>query len=55
MDGTEYWRNYGRIMLTASSAGLYGDGTGPGPNPKQAYATAKSAAVGLTKALAVHG
>ena len=48
-------RNYGRIVLTTSSAGLYGDGTGPGPNPKQAYATAKAAVVGLTTALAVRG
>jgi AhpD family alkylhydroperoxidase len=48
-------RTYGRIVLTTSSAGLYGDGTGPGPNPKQAYATAKAAVVGLTKALAVRG
>jgi hypothetical protein len=48
-------RNYGRIVLTTSSAGLYGDGTGPGPNPKQAYAMAKAAVVGLTKALAVRG
>ncbi|MER5628455.1 SDR family NAD(P)-dependent oxidoreductase [Streptosporangium sp. NPDC002544] len=48
-------RGYGRIVLTTSSAGLYGDGTGPGPNPKQAYATAKAAVLGLTKALAVRG
>ena len=48
-------RGYGRILLTTSAAGLYGDGTGPGPNPKQPYATAKAAIVGLTKALAVRG
>jgi NAD(P)-dependent dehydrogenase (short-subunit alcohol dehydrogenase family) len=41
----------GRIVLTTSASGLYGDGTGPGPNPKQPYATAKAAVVGLTKAL----
>ena len=48
-------RGYGRIVLTTSSAGSYGDGTGPGPNPKQAYVTAKAAVVGLTKALAIRG
>ncbi len=48
-------RGYGRIVLTTSSAGSYGDGTGPGLNPKQAYVTAKAAVVGLTKALAVRG
>jgi NAD(P)-dependent dehydrogenase (short-subunit alcohol dehydrogenase family) len=45
----------GRIVLTTSAAGLYGDGSGPGPNPKQPYATAKAALIGLTKALAVRG
>jgi NAD(P)-dependent dehydrogenase (short-subunit alcohol dehydrogenase family) len=48
-------RGYGRIVLTTSASGLYGDGTGPGPNPKQPYATAKTAVIGLTKALAVRG
>jgi AhpD family alkylhydroperoxidase len=48
-------QGYGRLVLTTSSAGLYGDGTGPGPNPKQAYATAKAAVIGLTRALAVRG
>jgi NAD(P)-dependent dehydrogenase (short-subunit alcohol dehydrogenase family) len=48
-------RGSGRIVLTSSAAGLYGDGTGPGPNPKLPYATAKAAIVGLTKALAVRG
>jgi NAD(P)-dependent dehydrogenase (short-subunit alcohol dehydrogenase family) len=48
-------RGYGRIVLTTSASGLYGDGSGPGPNPKQAYATAKTAVIGLTKALAVRG
>jgi NAD(P)-dependent dehydrogenase (short-subunit alcohol dehydrogenase family) len=48
-------QNYGRIVLTTSAAGLYGDGTGPGPNPKLPYATAKMGVVGLTKALAVRG
>jgi AhpD family alkylhydroperoxidase len=48
-------RGYGRIVLTTSSAGSYGDGTGPGPNPKQAYVTAKAAVIGLTKALAIRG
>jgi NAD(P)-dependent dehydrogenase (short-subunit alcohol dehydrogenase family) len=48
-------RGYGRIVLTTSAAGLYGDGTGPGPNPKQPYATAKAAVLGLTKALALRG
>jgi NAD(P)-dependent dehydrogenase (short-subunit alcohol dehydrogenase family) len=45
----------GRIVLTTSASGLYGDGTGPGPNPKQPYAIAKAAVVGLTKALAMRG
>lgn len=45
----------GRIILTTSAAGLYGDGTGPEFNPKQAYATAKMALVGMTKALAMRG
>ena len=48
-------RHYGRIILTTSSAGLYGDGTGPEKNPKQAYVTAKAGVVGLTKALAIRG
>ena len=48
-------RGYGRIVLTTSASGLYGDGTGPGPNPKQPYATAKAAIIGLTKALAMRG
>jgi NAD(P)-dependent dehydrogenase (short-subunit alcohol dehydrogenase family) len=45
----------GRIILTTSAAGLYGDGTGPEFNPKQAYSTAKMALVGMTKALAMRG
>src|SRR5258705_2492848 len=48
-------RGYGRIVLTTSASGLYGDGTGPGPNPKQPYAKAKAAIIGLTKALAMRG
>ncbi|MFF3876868.1 SDR family NAD(P)-dependent oxidoreductase [Streptomyces sp. NPDC001978] len=48
-------RQFGRIVLTTSASGLYGDGTGPGPNPKLPYATAKAGVVGLTKALAVRG
>jgi len=48
-------RNFGRIVLTTSAAGLYGDGTGPGPNPKQPYATAKAAVIGLTRSLAMRG
>jgi NAD(P)-dependent dehydrogenase (short-subunit alcohol dehydrogenase family) len=48
-------RGTGRIVLTTSASGLYGDGTGPGVNPKQPYATAKAAVIGLTKALAVRG
>jgi NAD(P)-dependent dehydrogenase (short-subunit alcohol dehydrogenase family) len=48
-------RRSGRIVLTTSASGLYGDGTGPGVNPKQPYATAKSAVIGLTKALAMRG
>lgn len=48
-------RKFGRIVLTTSASGLYGDGTGPGINPKQPYATAKSAVIGLTRALAMRG
>jgi NAD(P)-dependent dehydrogenase (short-subunit alcohol dehydrogenase family) len=48
-------QGHGRIVLTTSAAGLYGDGTGPGPNPKLPYATAKAALIGLTKALAMRG
>lgn len=48
-------RGHGRIVLTTSTSGLFGDGTGPGPNPKQAYATSKTAVIGLTKSLAVRG
>jgi NAD(P)-dependent dehydrogenase (short-subunit alcohol dehydrogenase family) len=48
-------RNYGRIVLTSSASGMFGDGTGPEANPKQAYATAKAAVVGLTKSLAMRG
>ncbi len=48
-------REYGRVVLTTSASGLYGDGTGPGPNPKQPYATAKAAVIGLTRALAMRG
>jgi NAD(P)-dependent dehydrogenase (short-subunit alcohol dehydrogenase family) len=48
-------QKFGRIVLTTSASGLYGDGTGPGVNPKQPYATAKSAVIGLTKALAMRG
>jgi NAD(P)-dependent dehydrogenase (short-subunit alcohol dehydrogenase family) len=47
--------NSGRIVLTTSASGLYGDGTGPGVNPKQPYATAKAAVIGLTRALAMRG
>ncbi len=48
-------RNFGRVVLTTSASGLYGDGTGPGANPKQPYATAKAAVIGLTKSLAMRG
>lgn len=48
-------QEFGRIVLTTSASGLYGDGTGPGVNPKQPYATAKTAVIGLTKALAMRG
>jgi NAD(P)-dependent dehydrogenase (short-subunit alcohol dehydrogenase family) len=48
-------RGYGRIVLTTSSGGIFGDGTGPGPNPKQAYCTSKAAIIGLAKALAIRG
>jgi NAD(P)-dependent dehydrogenase (short-subunit alcohol dehydrogenase family) len=48
-------RAYGRIVLTTSSGGIFGDGTGPGPNPKQAYCTSKAAIIGLAKALAIRG
>jgi NAD(P)-dependent dehydrogenase (short-subunit alcohol dehydrogenase family) len=48
-------QGFGRVVLTTSASGLYGDGTGPGVNPKQPYATAKAAVIGLTKALAVRG
>ncbi len=48
-------RGSGRIVLTTSASGLYGDGTGPGPNPKQPYATAKAAVIGLTRSLAMRG
>src|SRR6266702_5943264 len=48
-------RNFGRVVLTTSASGLYGDGTGPGPNPKQPYATAKAAVIGLTRSLAMRG
>lgn len=48
-------RRSGRIVLTTSASGLYGDGTGPQANPKQPYATAKTAIIGLTKALAMRG
>jgi len=48
-------RNYGRILLTTSAAGLYGSGIGPHFNPKQNYATAKMGIVGLGKALAARG
>jgi NAD(P)-dependent dehydrogenase (short-subunit alcohol dehydrogenase family) len=48
-------RNYGRIVLTTSAAGLYGSGTGPHYNPTQNYAATQTAIVGLGKALAVRG
>jgi NAD(P)-dependent dehydrogenase (short-subunit alcohol dehydrogenase family) len=48
-------RSFGRIVLTTSASGLYGDGTGPGANPKQPYATAKAAVIGLTRSLAMRG
>jgi NAD(P)-dependent dehydrogenase (short-subunit alcohol dehydrogenase family) len=48
-------RNYGRIVLTTSAAGLYGSGTGPHSNPTQNYAATQTAIVGLGKALAVRG
>jgi NAD(P)-dependent dehydrogenase (short-subunit alcohol dehydrogenase family) len=48
-------RGDGRIVLTTSASGLYGDGTGPGVNPKQPYATAKAGVIGLTRALAMRG
>jgi NAD(P)-dependent dehydrogenase (short-subunit alcohol dehydrogenase family) len=48
-------RNFGRVVLTTSASGLYGDGTGPGPNPKQPYATVKAAVIGLTRSLAMRG
>ena len=48
-------RGYGRVVLTTSSGGIFGDGTGPGPNPKQAYCTSKAAIIGLAKALAIRG
>jgi NAD(P)-dependent dehydrogenase (short-subunit alcohol dehydrogenase family) len=48
-------RSHGRIVLTTSSGGLFGDGTGPDVNPKQAYCMSKAAIVGLTKALAIRG
>jgi NAD(P)-dependent dehydrogenase (short-subunit alcohol dehydrogenase family) len=48
-------RDFGRIVLTTSASGLYGDGTGPGPNPKQPYSAAKAAVIGLTRSLAMRG
>jgi NAD(P)-dependent dehydrogenase (short-subunit alcohol dehydrogenase family) len=48
-------REYGRIVLTTSAAGLYGSGIGPHFNPKQHYATAKMGIVGMGKALAARG
>jgi hypothetical protein len=48
-------QHYGRIVLTTSSAGLFGSANGPHYQPMQSYAATKMGALGLGKCLAVRG
>jgi len=48
-------QQYGRILLTTSSAGLFGSANGPGYEPMQSYGAAKMGALGLGRSLAVRG
>lgn len=52
---TMHEQHYGRILLTTSSAGLFGSADGPSYQPMQSYAATKMGAVGLGKCLAVRG
>jgi NAD(P)-dependent dehydrogenase (short-subunit alcohol dehydrogenase family) len=64
--GAAYWlteacwmtmhdQHYGRILLTTSSAGLFGSANGPDYQPMQSYGATKMGALGLGKCLAVRG
>lgn len=48
-------QKYGRIVLTTSSAGLFGHAIGPDYQPIQSYGATKMGAFGLGKCLAVRG
>jgi len=52
---TMHTQQYGRILLTTSSAGLFGSANGPGYEPMQSYGAAKLGALGLGRSLAVRG
>jgi NAD(P)-dependent dehydrogenase (short-subunit alcohol dehydrogenase family) len=52
---TMHEQRYGRILLTTSSAGLFGTADGPGYQPIQSYAATKMGALGLGRCLAVRG
>jgi NAD(P)-dependent dehydrogenase (short-subunit alcohol dehydrogenase family) len=48
-------QQYGRILLTTSSAGMFGTSGGAGYSPIQSYGATKMGALGLGKCLAVRG
>jgi NAD(P)-dependent dehydrogenase (short-subunit alcohol dehydrogenase family) len=48
-------QRYGRILLTTSSAGLFGASNGPTYGPIQSYGATKMGAFGLGRCLAVRG
>jgi NAD(P)-dependent dehydrogenase (short-subunit alcohol dehydrogenase family) len=48
-------QRYGRILLTTSSAGMFGAANGPTYSPIQSYGATKMGALGLGRCLAVRG
>ena len=48
-------QRYGRILLTTSSAGMFGAANGPGYSPIESYGATKMGALGLGRCLAVRG
>ena len=48
-------QRYGRILLTTSSAGMFGAADGPVYSPIQSYSASKMGALGLGRCLAVRG
>jgi NAD(P)-dependent dehydrogenase (short-subunit alcohol dehydrogenase family) len=52
---TMHRQRYGRVLITTSSAGIFGTGNGPGYSPIESYGATKMGALGLGRCLAVRG